>query len=111
MASNLALTPDERTSLLSVTRSRTAPAAEVKRARLIMMLDEGLSWSVIAECLPCSPQTATARQTYPLYRCGTRAAGEKGQGGRPQSTKPGRRGFESCRARQNSKTWQPKPSP
>jgi transposase len=55
MASNLSLTTDERTSLLSVTRSRTAPAADVKRARLIMMVDEGLSWSAIAERLPCSP--------------------------------------------------------
>ena len=55
MPTNLSLTTDERTSLLSVTRSRTAPAADVKRARLIMMLDEGLSWSVIAERLPCSP--------------------------------------------------------
>jgi transposase len=55
MASNLTLTTHERTVLLSVTRSRTAPAADVKRARLIMMLDEGLSWSVIAERLPCSP--------------------------------------------------------
>ena len=41
--------------LLALMRSRTAPAADVKRARLIMMLDEGLSWTVIAERLPCSP--------------------------------------------------------
>jgi Homeodomain-like domain-containing protein len=27
----------------------------VKRARLILMLDEGLSWSVIGERLPCTP--------------------------------------------------------
>jgi hypothetical protein len=26
----------------------------VKRARLIMMLDEGLSWNVIGERLPCT---------------------------------------------------------
>jgi transposase len=55
MASNLTLTTDERTMLLALVRSRTAPAADVKRARLIIMLDEGLSWSVIAERLPCSP--------------------------------------------------------
>jgi transposase len=55
MASTLTLTTDERTALLSLTRSHTAAAADVKRARLIMMLDEGLSWSVIAERLPCGP--------------------------------------------------------
>jgi transposase len=55
MNSSLDLTTEERSTLLSLTRSRSAPAADVKRARLIMMLDEGLSWSAISERLPCTP--------------------------------------------------------
>jgi transposase len=55
MDSALNLTTEERQALLSRMRSRAAPAADVKRARLIMMLDEGLSWSVIGEQLPCTP--------------------------------------------------------
>jgi transposase len=55
MEPNLNLTMEERATLMSVTRSRTAPAADVKRARLIIMLDDGLSWSMIAERLPCTP--------------------------------------------------------
>ena len=54
MNSNLALTTEERQALHLMLRSRSAPAAEVKRARLIMMLDEGVSWNAIAERLPCT---------------------------------------------------------
>ena len=43
----LDLTTEERRALASLSRSRAASAADVKRARLIMMLDEGLSWSTI----------------------------------------------------------------
>jgi transposase len=53
--STLNLTTEERHALMSLLRLRTAQAADVKRARLIMMLDEGLSWSTIAERLPCTP--------------------------------------------------------
>jgi transposase len=53
--STLNLTTEERHALGSLARLRTAPAADVKRARLIMMLDEGLSWNTIAERLPCTP--------------------------------------------------------
>jgi len=55
MNSTLSLTTEERRTLASLSRSRAAPAADVKRARLIMMLDEGLSWSAIGERLPCTP--------------------------------------------------------
>lgn len=55
MDSNLKLTTEERSSLQGLSRSRTASAADVKRARLIMMLDEGLSWNAIGERLPCTP--------------------------------------------------------
>jgi len=55
MNSSLSLTTEERRALVSLSRSRIAPAADVKRARLIMMLDEGLSWSAIGERLPCTP--------------------------------------------------------
>jgi len=53
--STLNLTTEERHALASLTRLRTAPAADVKRARLIIMLDEGVSWNTIAERLPCTP--------------------------------------------------------
>src|SRR5262247_3311445 len=55
MNSLLSLTTEERRVLEALTRSRSAAAAEVKRARLIMMLDEGLSWSAISAQLPCTP--------------------------------------------------------
>lgn len=50
----LNLTTEERRALVSLMRLRAAPAADVKRARLIMMLDEGLSWSTIGERLACT---------------------------------------------------------
>jgi transposase len=55
MNSILGLTMEERRVLQALTRSRTAAAADVKRARLIMMLDQGLSWTVISAQLPCTP--------------------------------------------------------
>src|SRR3990172_7487361 len=55
MNSTLSLTTEEHRALLVLTRSRAAPAADVKRARLIMMLEQGLSWSTIGERLPCTP--------------------------------------------------------
>jgi transposase len=55
MDSNLNLTAEERASLQGLLRSRTAAAADVKRARLIMMLDEGQTWTAISERLPCTP--------------------------------------------------------
>jgi transposase len=55
MESVLGLTREERRVLESLRRSRVLPAADVKRARLIVMLDEGLSWQTISEQLPCSP--------------------------------------------------------
>jgi transposase len=54
MTSTLVLCQEERQALMSLMRARTAPASAVKRARLILMLDEGLSWSVIGERLPCT---------------------------------------------------------
>jgi transposase len=55
MKSVLGLTKEERGVLVSLTRSRVSPAADVKRARLMVMLDDGLSWQVISKQLPCSP--------------------------------------------------------
>jgi transposase len=55
MNSLLDLTTEERRVLQALMRSRSAAAADVKRARLIMMLDQGLSWSAISSQLPCSP--------------------------------------------------------
>ena len=55
MQSVLNLTKEERRALVSLTRSRVSPAADVKRARLMIMLDDGWSWETISEQLPCSP--------------------------------------------------------
>jgi len=52
--SNLSLTAEERQVVQAVARSRSAKAADVKRARLIVMLDEGASWSTISTQLPCT---------------------------------------------------------
>ena len=55
MSSLLSVTTEERRVLETLMRSRSAAAADVKRARLIMMLDEGASWSAISAQLPCTP--------------------------------------------------------
>lgn len=55
MNATLSLTTEERRVLQALMRSRSAAAADVKRARLIMMLDEGVSWSAIGAKLPCTP--------------------------------------------------------
>lgn len=54
MNGGLELSADERDALLAVTRGRRQ-AADVKRARLILMLDQGLSWTAIGARLPCTP--------------------------------------------------------
>lgn len=55
MKSVLSLTKEERRVLVTLTRSRVSAAADVKRARLMIMLDDGLSWETISKQLPCSP--------------------------------------------------------
>src|SRR3972149_1674809 len=55
MNSTLSLTTQERRALQGLARSRSAPAADVRRARLIMMLEQGLSWSAMGRQLPCTP--------------------------------------------------------
>ena len=47
------LTVAERDELTMLQRSRTAAAAQVRRARLILLLDEGASWSSIKRELRC----------------------------------------------------------
>ena len=51
----LGLTKEKRRVLAALIRSRTVAAAGVKRARLIMMLDEGVSSSAIGAKSPCTP--------------------------------------------------------
>jgi transposase len=55
MKSVLSLTQEERQVLKSLARSRVCAAADVKRARLMLMLDDQLSWQAISQQLPCSP--------------------------------------------------------
>lgn len=54
MNSALGLTSEERDVLQSLMRSRRAAAADAKRARLVIMLDQGESWSTISRELPCT---------------------------------------------------------
>lgn len=47
------LSVSERGELALLQRSRTAAVAQVRRARLILLLDEGASWSAIKQELRC----------------------------------------------------------
>ena len=47
------VTSGERNELMALQRSRTAAVAQVRRARLILLLDEGQPWSAIKQELRC----------------------------------------------------------
>ena len=49
------LTPSERTELRDRMRSRTLPAEDVRRARLILLLAQGKSYLAIRQVLGCNP--------------------------------------------------------
>ena len=49
------LTPSERTELRGRMRSRTLPAEDVRRARLILLLAQGKSYLAIRQALGCNP--------------------------------------------------------
>src|SRR5260370_19787177 len=49
------LTPSERTELKNRMRSRTLPAENVRRARLIVLLAQGRSYLAIRQVLGCNP--------------------------------------------------------
>src|SRR3981189_3066693 len=49
------LTPRERTELRDRMRSRTLPAEDVRRARLILLLAQGKSYLAIRQVLGCNP--------------------------------------------------------
>jgi transposase len=55
MNATLSLTTDERAVLQALVRSRSAPAADAKRARVIILLEQGTSWSAICQTLACTP--------------------------------------------------------
>jgi transposase len=80
MQSVLGLTKEERRELESLTRSRVSPAADVKRARLIVMLDDGLSWQTISKQLPCSPDYINRwRRRFSAERLGGLYARHRGR--------------------------------
>jgi transposase len=54
MASGLGLSVEERGELQAMARSRRLPAAQVKRARMLLLLDDGLSWNAVSAQTPCS---------------------------------------------------------
>ena len=49
------MTPSERSELRDRMRSRTLPAEDVRRARLILLLAQGKSYSAIRQVLGCKP--------------------------------------------------------
>jgi uncharacterized protein YerC len=53
----IALTIEERVELEQMTQSRTLPAGDVLRARLILMLAEGLPYRTIQDKLDISAPT------------------------------------------------------
>ena len=50
-AEAITLTPDEQSELKQMTQSRTLPAGDVFRARLVLMLAEGVPYRTIQERL------------------------------------------------------------
>ena len=54
MASGLGLSVEERGELQAMVRARRLPAAQVKRARMLLLLDDGLSWHAVSAQTPCS---------------------------------------------------------
>ncbi|MGN6719153.1 MAG: IS630 family transposase [Candidatus Binatia bacterium] len=80
MQSVLGLTKEERRVLEALKRSRVSPAADVKRARLIVMLDDGLSWQTITKQLPCSPDYINRwRRRFSAERLGGLYARHRGR--------------------------------
>jgi hypothetical protein len=55
MGSGLELSAAERGELEGWARSRRLPPAQVKRARMLLLLEQGLSWNEISARTPCSP--------------------------------------------------------
>jgi hypothetical protein len=55
MGSGIGLSVAERDELESWARSRRMPAAQVKRARMLLLLDDGMSWNAVSVLTPCSP--------------------------------------------------------
>jgi DNA-directed RNA polymerase specialized sigma24 family protein len=56
-AETINLTTEERVELEQMTQSRTLPAGDVFRARLILLLAEGLSYRTIQERLDTTAPT------------------------------------------------------
>jgi hypothetical protein len=66
----LSLTKEERHVLVPATRSPVSLAADVERARLMVMLDDGLSWETISKKLACSPDYINRRRRRAvLFSC------------------------------------------
>jgi transposase len=88
MNSVLGLTRDERHALVSLSRSRISPAADVKRARLMIMLEDGWSWQAISKQLPCSPDYINRwRQRFEADRLGGLYARHRGRAPAPNEAK------------------------
>src|SRR5208282_1780847 len=60
LAGEFCLTPSERRELRDRLRSRTLPAEDVRRARLILLLAQGKSYLTIRQLLGCNPTILVA---------------------------------------------------
>src|SRR6218665_2890661 len=75
------LTDAERDKLLTATRSRTARVADVRRAKLILMLEEGQSRYTIMQRLECdSPFISPSSTPLLIPRCASRFLSERWAG-------------------------------
>jgi hypothetical protein len=64
----ITLTADERAELEQMAQSRTLPAGDVFRARLVLMLADGLPYRIIQERLDTTVESCDADQSIALQR-------------------------------------------
>ena len=73
MNNTMVLTKRERMELTRRTRSRTGRAETARRARVILLLAEGVTWDVVCHTLACSRGfVATWSQRFTAEREGYR---------------------------------------
>jgi len=88
MANGVGLSVAERCELQAMARSRRLPAAQVKRARMLLLLDDGLSWSAVCAQTPCSPDfIARWKRRFEQDRLGGLHARHRGRRPAPGAAK------------------------
>ena len=78
----------ERSELETWARSRRLPAAQVKRARMLLLLNDGLSWNSVSALTPCSPDfIARWKRRFDRGRLGGLYARHRGKTPAPGAAK------------------------